>query len=171
MRNKNNRWCVTIQVAVVVTIIITATMMMIMMMMMMMITMLTRGGGDDDVPFLVAPSFVLHYGLRYWSFALTYLFDWYQLVTACDVALNWSHLTFLPGQLLKWEWHWDVTLYRKTQQRLIGNAGSLISGIHQRGTCPERNFHDDVIKWKHFPRYWSFVRGIHRSPVKSPHKG
>ena len=30
---------------------------------------------------------------------------------------------------------------------------------------------DDVIKWKHFPRYWSFVRGIHRSPVNSPHKG
>ena len=26
-------------------------------------------------------------------------------------------------------------------------------------------FHDDVIKWKHFPRYWPFVRGIHRSPV------
>ena len=31
--------------------------------------------------------------------------------------------------------------------------------------------HDDVIKWKHFPRYWSFVRGIHRSPVNSPHIG
>ena len=32
--------------------------------------------------------------------------------------------------------------------------------------------HDDVIKWKHFPRYWSFVWGIHRSPgpVNSPHK-
>ena len=30
--------------------------------------------------------------------------------------------------------------------------------------------HDDVIKWKHFPRYWPFVRGIHRSPVNSPHK-
>ena len=25
--------------------------------------------------------------------------------------------------------------------------------------------------WKHFPRYWPFVRGIHRSPVNSPHKG
>ena len=24
---------------------------------------------------------------------------------------------------------------------------------------------DDVIKWKHFPRYWPFVEGIHRSPV------
>ena len=32
-------------------------------------------------------------------------------------------------------------------------------------------FHDDVIKWKHFPRYWPFVWGIHRSPVNSPHKG
>ena len=31
--------------------------------------------------------------------------------------------------------------------------------------------HDDVIKWKHFPRYWPFVRGIHWSPVNSPHKG
>ena len=31
--------------------------------------------------------------------------------------------------------------------------------------------HDDVIKWKHFPHYWPFVGGIHRSPVNSPHKG
>ena len=32
-------------------------------------------------------------------------------------------------------------------------------------------WHDDVIKWKHFPRYWPFVRGLHRSPANSPHKG
>ena len=30
---------------------------------------------------------------------------------------------------------------------------------------------NDVIKWKHFLRYWPFVRGIHRSPMDSPHKG
>ena len=29
----------------------------------------------------------------------------------------------------------------------------------------------DVIKWKHFLRYWPFVQGIHWSPVNSPHKG
>ena len=29
-------------------------------------------------------------------------------------------------------------------------------------------FHDDVIKWKLF---LAFLRGIHRSPVNSPHKG
>ena len=43
------------------------------------------------------------------------------------------------------------------------------------GSDPDRDLvsdmHDDVIKWKHFPRYWPFVRGIHRSPVNSPHKG
>ena len=32
-----------------------------------------------------------------------------------------------------------------------------------------KHIHDDVIKWKHFPRYWRFVRGIHRSAVNSPH--
>ena len=31
--------------------------------------------------------------------------------------------------------------------------------------------HDDVIKWRHFPRCWPFVQGIDRSPVNSPHKG
>ena len=31
--------------------------------------------------------------------------------------------------------------------------------------------HDDVIQWKHVPRYWPFVRGIHRPPVISPHEG
>ena len=38
-------------------------------------------------------------------------------------------------------------------------------------SCTSDQWHDDVIKWKNFPRYWSFVRGIHRSPVNSPHKG
>ena len=28
--------------------------------------------------------------------------------------------------------------------------------------------HDDVIKWKYFPRYWPLVWEIHRSPVNSP---
>ena len=40
------------------------------------------------------------------------------------------------------------------------------SGVLQRW-----HYHDEVIKWKHVPRYWPFVRGIHWSPVDSPHKG
>ena len=34
-----------------------------------------------------------------------------------------------------------------------------------------RRIHDDVIKWKHFPSHGPFLRGIHRSPMNSPHKG
>ena len=34
-----------------------------------------------------------------------------------------------------------------------------------------KKMHDAAITWKRFPRYWPFVRGIHRSPVNSPHKG
>ena len=45
-----------------------------------------------------------------------------------------------------------------------GNTASVPGRRH-------RDSHDDVIKWKHFPRNWPFVRGIHRSPVNSPHKG
>ena len=33
------------------------------------------------------------------------------------------------------------------------------------------SIHDDVIKWKHYPRYCPFVRGIPRSPVNSTQKG
>ena len=47
---------------------------------------------------------------------------------------------------------WDLTI-----RRLIAYWNSV--------------WHDNVIKRKHFPRYWPFVRGIHRSPVNSPHKG
>ena len=41
---------------------------------------------------------------------------------------------------------------------------------YSNNTCYPR-LHDDVIKWKHFPRNWPFVRKIHRSPVNFSHKG
>ena len=57
------------------------------------------------------------------------------------------------------------------------DLSSVKSGvIHLRASSPEIpqppiTKHDDVIKWKHFPRYWPYVWGIHRSPVNSPHIG
>ena len=44
-------------------------------------------------------------------------------------------------------------------------------GHHMATLSTKLAMHDDVIKWKHFPRYWPFVRVIHRSPVNSPHEG
>ena len=60
-------------------------------------------------------------------------------------------------------------------------SNHISSKVCDEITYPLRNFngaymgsnypHDDVIKWKHFPRNRPFVREIHRSPVNFPHKG
>ena len=42
---------------------------------------------------------------------------------------------------------------------------------HNDTLIKSSGIHDDVIKWKHVPRYWPFVWWIHRSQVNSPHKG
>ena len=58
--------------------------------------------------------------------------------------------------------------------RAHGELKVVSSNQHNMTTkTPEHTLgpHDDVIKWKHFPRYWPFVRGLNRSPVNSPHKG
>ena len=48
------------------------------------------------------------------------------------------------------------------------NSIQAIIYVFHSTPCP---LHDDVIKWKQFTQYWPFVRGIHWSPVNSPHKG
>ena len=45
-------------------------------------------------------------------------------------------------------------------------TGKKESGVHITG-----GNHDDVIKWKHFPHYYPFVRGSHQSLGDFPHKG
>ena len=73
-----------------------------------------------------------------------------------------------------------------TRSRVISNSSDIdfiLGDIHGR-SCRYHPYstglppwhwgnlaHDDVIKWKHFPSYWPFVRGIHGSRVNSPHKG
>ena len=45
----------------------------------------------------------------------------------------------------------------------------MSSAADQHPQCV--SVHADVIKWKHFLRYWTFVRGIQRSPVISLNRG
>ena len=69
-------------------------------------------------------------------------------------------------------------IHRKSFQRFTRIGTEKMGGYHPcclsdlmlSTTYRIYNDNDDVIKWKHFPRYWPFVRGIHRSPVNSPHK-
>ena len=44
-----------------------------------------------------------------------------------------------------------------------GNIDEILKPQMTPHISPSRASHDDVIKWKHFPRNWPFVRGIHRS--------
>ena len=57
-----------------------------------------------------------------------------------------------------------------TKDGLIDNIEIVICLIELNFTHNVHPFHDDVIKWKHFPHHWPFVRGIHQSQVNSPHK-
>ena len=71
---------------------------------------------------------------------------------------------------------WNYHSYYGTHVLLkicLNNAGRIdnllrIMRFHYSYRTTE---HNNVIKWKHFPRYWPFVRGIYRSPLDSPHKG
>ena len=88
---------------------------------------------------------------------------WYELA---DYIMNWSLVIPCLGYI-------NVILPKGPYLPCLHMAGrALLAGYH-RHACWTNSFrlgHDEVIKWKHFPRYWPFVWGIHRSPVNSPHK-
>ena len=73
---------------------------------------------------------------------------------------------YFVRQVLLWYYSgWLLHVFPKTLlEKRSGHLTRWINGEQ----CTSN---DDVIKWKHFPRYWPFVRGIHRSPVNSRHKG
>ena len=88
----------------------------------------------------------------------------------CEKIFKCSKLTPLHPSL--W-YHLKVLniYYRYKHMSLLKGWAKIFS---QSVVWEERDIswfytHDDVIKWKHFPRYWSFVWGIHQSPENSPH--
>ena len=64
-----------------------------------------------------------------------------------------------------------VNLYKRAMVRTLWNRRLSSIIYYSMDCCVVWYSHDDVIKWKHFPRNWPFVREIHRSPVNFPHKG
>ena len=87
--------------------------------------------------------------------------------------LHWhcGNLTIapVPAKQPWWIWNHNKAKHNKTVCIFLGIyciGGKLYSILLLCYLA-----HDDVIKWKHFSHYWSFVRGIHRSTVNSPHKG
>ena len=72
----------------------------------------------------------------------------------------WNGTSYITSKFHSDVYHvLDMLTYWSFGPIYIWNGSSLV-----------RVMHDDVIKWKHFPRYWPFIWGIHRPPVNSPHK-
>ena len=95
-----------------------------------------------------------------WLWKTTFLLDTHDVIGL-----------FVSGGLIHWP-RPNVCLVTFTRRDSYGIALALYAlncfGETLTYICI---LHDDVIKWKHLPRNWSFVREIHRSPVNSPHKG
>ena len=74
------------------------------------------------------------------------------------IMTSWHGKAFCITGLFNWEYN--------GHRWILHTKGR----VYPKYSHTKNPYHDDVIKWKHFPRYWPFVRGIHRSPVNSPHK-
>ena len=102
-----------------------------------------------------------HFGFRKYLMRVKQLF----FVGVCSMLSNkqipWQTTCFIVFSFGDTQWDIDFVPLNVT----IYNVS-----LCYRSACQAVSI-DDVIKWKHFPRYWPFVRGIHRSPVNSPHKG
>ena len=98
------------------------------------------------------------------------MFSIMELLTSLDVSapgliFRKSRLTYYHQTPLCKKYVFLITIFYRAQVSqliVIAVFGAVnLSSVSQRLK----------IKWQHFPRYWPFVRGIHRSPVNSPHKG
>ena len=80
-------------------------------------------------------------------------------VTVPHFLSRLNYENFISGHISGW---------RSTGKHCLLNAPRLMMM-----SCHGHAFritHDEVIKWKYFPRNWPLARGIHRSPMISPHK-
>ena len=110
-----------------------------------------------------------------------YQFLWWQ-ASHWKITIRFSERLTLVDARIKWLPYLQKTFsnacFELEFRCDLCSKAALTAGHHGPGNglvpdsppSPEPN-HDDVIKWKHFPRYWPFVRGIHRLPVDSPKKG
>ena len=96
----------------------------------------------------------------------------------CPLALLMASFTMAMISLAHWlnDWNFadDIYIFIFLNVKFVFVSNVTEVCFHSRivnYSALEEVMHDDVSKWKHFPRHWPFVRVIHRSPVNSPHKG
>ena len=74
----------------------------------------------------------------------------------------------LSYSMQNWEYIYSIFYFN------LNTTAIVFDDINSHGVDLVMHYiriHDDVIKWKHSPRNWPFVREIHRSLMNSTHKG
>ena len=86
---------------------------------------------------------------------------------------SWHIVNWTLGNKLQWNFNRNSNVFIEENafEDVVGEMAAIFSASVCLDACVRHWFQDDVIKWKHFPRSWPFVWGIHRSPMNSPHKG
>ena len=94
------------------------------------------------------------------------------------MALDCLHMHLLFSK--KYDMIWISLSFAISTRNIPGDLGQipwqlspwlLALPSHQLTEWYWLRKHDDVIKWKHFPRNWPFVREIQWSPVNFPYQG
>ena len=101
----------------------------------------------------------------------TYMYCLYVL-RIIRISLNHSIKCIHMTTQLKWQGVVFNHFNRAELQLALQWNKNIDNHACTNGLIPRAwGLHDDIIKWKYFPRYWPFVWGIQRSPVNSPHNG
>ena len=93
--------------------------------------------------------------------------SWNEIKTGGNVAVGIGREWYRHGHLDAIR-SVDVLTFLST---ILPSAASCSVNIHYRPHLHVVYPHDDSMPCKGFPHYWPFVRGIHRSPMDSPHTG
>ena len=100
--------------------------------------------------FIFAPKTWIH-----WACTIIHISFWEYAERSRGIACLLSHSVACHHC---WHWYWG------------GEWGVPTASVNWECSFCRPCFcsnHDDVLKWKHFPHYWAFVRWIHWSPVNS----
>ena len=87
-------------------------------------------------------------------------------IESSSATSQWRHMGAMEHEIIH---GWPVDSPHKNQR--CGKSSHVMASPRLREVAKTNwwhRIHDDVIKWKHFPRCWSFVRRIHRSPTQRP---
>ena len=112
---------------------------------------------------LMTKELKMRYGCQFWRSG--YQINNYTILTTCSnlpkqmiyYSYIWSYKNYDANR-----WNLDMHGLSQTISKMSARIGinqlNILMGVGWISSHAVNYIQDDVIKWKHFPRYWQFVR-------------